>query len=376
MPKQSKPDIVSLTKEEAESFKQRIADSSLTAKDQHIVIALLSFSFWLQNQLERAKLTILRLKKIFGLPTEKKKTNAADSEETAIPENNSLESPGADTAPATDENVSALAALSPQKRKPIFDPNANHGRLPASDYTGCPRVAITHVQLKIGSCCPHCAAVSANGRLYALLPREVVKLQGSPIITGICYEVDRLRCLQCGDQFVAEMPSEIANRPKYDETCRTALALSRYYSGMPFKRLETLQALQGVPMQDATQWDQINKLYPIVLSVLLALEAYSAEGRLIYYDDTGNRILAAYGDKKAVHTTAFISVHGDNMVYLFYTGQRYSGENMELLMADRTSDEPLITMTDASSQNIPKKINEDLLARWILCFCLVSPKIL
>lgn len=141
MTKQSKPDIVSLTKEEAEAFKQRIANSTLAEKDQQIIIALLSFSFWLQSQLERAKLTILRLKKIFGLPTEKKKSNAADSQEAATPENNPLESPGADTASATDENISALAALSPQKRKPIFDPNANHGRLAASDYTGCPRMA-------------------------------------------------------------------------------------------------------------------------------------------------------------------------------------------------------------------------------------------
>ena len=101
------------------------------------------------------------------------------------------------------------------------------------------------------------------------------------------------------------------------------MAISRYYSGMPFKRLETLQALQGVPLADATQWDQISTLYPVVVPVHLALEAYAAQGQLIYYDDTGNRILAVHGEKKAVHTTAFISVHGSHMIYLFYTSQRY-----------------------------------------------------
>lgn len=196
-------------------------------------------------------------------------------------------------------------------------------------------------------------------------------LQGSPIITGTCYEIERLRCGLCGDQYVADMPQEIANQPKYEETCRSAIAISRYYSGMPFKRLEILQALQGIPLADATQWDQIMKLYPIVLPVYLVLETSAAQGQLISYDDTGNRILAAYGDKKAVHTTAFISTFGAHVIYLFYTSTRYAGENMELLIADRTSDDPLITMTDASSQNMPKKINEGLLARWILCFCLV-----
>jgi hypothetical protein len=72
MSQNNKPEVVSLTKEEAEAFKNRIANSSLAEHDQKIVIALLSFSFWLQSQLGLAKLTILRLKKIFGLPTEKK----------------------------------------------------------------------------------------------------------------------------------------------------------------------------------------------------------------------------------------------------------------------------------------------------------------
>jgi hypothetical protein len=71
MADKNKPEIVSLTPKEAEEFKNRIATSSLTENDQKIVLALISFNFWLQTQLGRAKLTILRLKKIFGLTTEK-----------------------------------------------------------------------------------------------------------------------------------------------------------------------------------------------------------------------------------------------------------------------------------------------------------------
>jgi transposase len=204
-----------------------------------------------------------------------------------------------------------------------------------------------------------------------MLPKEIVVLQGSPVITGTRYACDRLRCALCGDQYVAEMPAEILSQPKYDNTCRSAIAISRYYSGMPFKRLENLQALQGVPLADATQWDQVTQLYTCALPVLSVLEKSAAQGQLMYYDDTGNKILAVSNATKAVHTTAFLSMLGRHCIYLFYTSQRYAGENMVLLIDERTTDETLITMTDASCQNIPKKIDDNLLSRWILCFCLV-----
>jgi transposase len=132
-----------------------------------------------------------------------------------------------------------------------------------------------------------------------------------------------------------------------------------------------LQKLQGVPLADATQWDQIHKLYKMVVPVYEVLENHAAQGQLIQYDDTHNRILEAYGGHKAVHTTAFISMVDNHPIYLFYTSQRYAGENLENLLSHRTSDEAFFTMSDASSQNMPKKIHDNLLARWIMCFCLV-----
>jgi hypothetical protein len=38
------------------------------------------------------------------------------------------------------------------------------------------------------------------------------------------------------------------------------LALSRYSLGVPFYRLEGFQALVGVPVADATQWDQAERV--------------------------------------------------------------------------------------------------------------------
>jgi transposase len=109
------------------------------------------------------------------------------------------------------------AAISPHqkpKKKPTFDPNENHGRYAASEYTGCPVVPITHESLKPGDCCPDCKSASLHGTLYALLPAVIVLLVGSPLITGTRYEVEKLRCSLCGHQFAAKTPKDIANQPK------------------------------------------------------------------------------------------------------------------------------------------------------------------
>ena len=72
MAQDNNPEVISLSKDEIESLKKRVEASSLAERDQKILLSLLSFNLWLQSQLSRAQLSILRLKKIFGLPTEKK----------------------------------------------------------------------------------------------------------------------------------------------------------------------------------------------------------------------------------------------------------------------------------------------------------------
>ena len=74
--------------------------------------------------------------------------------------------------------------------------------------------------------------------------------------------------------------------------------------------------------------------------------------------------------RKGVYTTAVVSQIERRVVTLFYTSERYAAENIEKLLAHRArSSVELITMSDASANNLPKKVPDDLLARWILCFC-------
>lgn len=66
------PELMTLTAEEAEGLKSRIAAGTLLDSDKKIVLGLISFTLWLQKQLSLAKLSIERLKSLFGMSTEKK----------------------------------------------------------------------------------------------------------------------------------------------------------------------------------------------------------------------------------------------------------------------------------------------------------------
>jgi len=66
------PKQVTLTRKEAEALQARLQSNSLSTEDIKIMSGLITFSLWLQQQLSLAKLSIRRLKKIFGFTTEKK----------------------------------------------------------------------------------------------------------------------------------------------------------------------------------------------------------------------------------------------------------------------------------------------------------------
>lgn len=72
--KSKKPEVIALRHEEVEALKKRVIESSLASSDQKILLSILSLYFWIQSQLSRTQLTILRLKKIFGFSTEKKRS--------------------------------------------------------------------------------------------------------------------------------------------------------------------------------------------------------------------------------------------------------------------------------------------------------------
>ena len=187
-------------------------------------------------------------------------------------------------------------------------------------------------------------------------------------LSAVRYELEKLRCSACGQIFTASVPAA-AGTEKYTARARAVLALARYYLGLPWYRLEGFQALVGVPVPDATQWDQGEIVGDCTHPVFKYLEKLAAQGEVIFQDDTPGRVLAlieenqqaaaqahAQGKAKAdertgMHTTALIVQVGERRICLYYTGRRHAGENLEALLTQREPErgKPLV-MSDALSE--------------------------
>lgn len=253
-----------------------------------------------------------------------------------------------------------------------------YGRLGAEAYTGAERIECRHEGLAVGQICPVCG----QGRLYGLGPGVEIRIDGNALLSAMRYELEKLRCSACGEIFTAPLPRN-APAEKYSARARAVLAVGRYYLGLPFYRIENYQAMLGVPMPDATQWEQIEKVGDSGHVVFRHLEYLAAQGELIFQDDTAVRILSlvkenqgfearadALGlsrspERTGMYTTALVVKVGEQTICLYYSGRSHAGENLASLLNQRQAgrDRPLV-MSDALSRNEADEAN------LIRCHCL------
>jgi transposase len=209
-----------------------------------------------------------------------------------------------------------------------------------------------------------------------------MRLDDNALLSAVRYELEKLRCSACGQVFTASVPVG-AGPEKYTTRVRAVLALARYYLGLPWYRLEGFQALVGVPVADATQWDQTEIVGDCSHPIFKCLEKLAAQGEVIFQDDTPQRVLAlieenqraraqarAQGKAKTdertgMQTTVLIVQVGDRRICLYYTGRRHAGENLEQLLVQREPgrSKPVV-MSDALSSNNAEE------AKLIRCHCL------
>ena len=367
------PEDVQLSREEGEALIERIERNALSAEDRQLLVKLLTFYFWLLFALREAKLSLKRLKAlVFGEKPKPPKPPASggtagggspDEQETATSISQAMSSP----APVP----------TPGKKPP-----PGHGRHGADVYRTAQTVECRHEQLAVGERCPACG----HGTLYRVLPGVAMRLDGNALLSAVRYELEKLRCSACGQIFTASVPAT-AGTEKYTARARAVLALARYYLGVPWHRLEGFQALVGVPVPDATQWDQGEIVGDCTHPIFKWLEKEAAQGEVIFQDDTPQRVLAlieenhqaaaqacAQGKAKAdartgMQTTALIVQAGARRICLYYTGRRHAGENLAALLRKREPgrSKPLV-MSDALSRN---NAEETLLIR---CHCLAHAR--
>jgi hypothetical protein len=367
----TRPEEVQLSREDGEALRTRLAGDALTADDRRVLDQVLQWYFWLLFVLQEATFSLKRLRAILFGDKSKQRQSPSSS-------GSSDGSDGAGDVGAASTAVRGATAEDHRAEGSAGGHRPGHGRQGAAAYPGAEQVTCRHETLAVGERCPVCG----QGRLYAVPPGVDIRSDGHALLTAIRYEVEKLRCSACGQIFTATLPDE-AGGEKYSARARAVLAVSRYYLGLPVYRLQSYQAMLGVPVPDATQWDQIEKVGDCSYVVFAYLERLAAQGELIHQDDTSVRILSlidencklqaqaeAMGlsrsnERTGMFTTALVVQVGERTICLYYSGRSHAGENLKALLEQRQAHlgKPLV-MSDALKRN---EAEEHMLIR---CHCL------
>jgi transposase len=138
--------------------------------------------------------------------------------------------------------------------------SAGHGRNGAAAFCNARKVAIAHETLKHGDRCPECGQGNVYGQKEA---RNLVRIVGQAPLAATVYSLERLRCGACGQVFTAQEPEDVGPE-KYDQTAAAMIAQLKYGSGIPFNRLEQLEAQLGIPLPAATQWEIVEEAAELI----------------------------------------------------------------------------------------------------------------
>jgi len=354
------PQPIEIDQAQVEQLLEKAQRGTLNAAEQKQLVPLLKTLVWLQRTLLETRISLSRLKRIlFGKKTEKRPHKPKDPDPgddgggTGSDEGSgSNDPPAGTTAPSSRLSSGGQTGASTEKKSP------GHGRRAGADYAGATTVDCTHDEYQSGDRCPLCE----RGRLY--LFRSLVRLHftGQPLALVTRFEREQLRCGTCGALWTAPMPPE-ASQETYDAGLKVNLALAHYHLGLPFKRIESFQAMLGMPLSDATQWDLVEQVADSSYPIYEYLKQLGANQPLVYQDDTGARILSMIRENRSepppprtgMYTTV-LQFEGKQSICLYFTGRQHAGENLDDILTFRDPDLPPIQwMSDGLAANTPKQ---------------------
>ncbi len=258
-------------------------------------------------------------------------------------------------------------------------PRPGHGRNGAATYQGARRIKIAHGSLQPGDRCPECL----KGKVYPQKdPAFRIRVVGQAPIAATVYELERLRCNLCGEVYEAEAPPSVGEK-KYDESAGAMIGLLRYGSGVPFYRLEGLEASLGIPLPASTQCEIVAEVAEVIRPAFEELIRQAAQGEVFYNDDTSMKILAlaraspqraeeekaasSTKERTGLFTSGIVSTREGRRIALYFTGRNHAGENLARVFVERAKGlAPPIQMSDALSRNVPK-LKEKLEILWGNC---------
>jgi hypothetical protein len=159
------------------------------------------------------------------------------------------------------------------------------------------------------------------------------------------------------------------------------LLVMHYFAGMPFKRLESLQAGWGIPMPDANQWTLADASADLLFPLYKALERHGVDNATaLRIDDTGSMIievrreiraqvvaLQALGEsvsdvRTGINATGVYLETEQGKVLLFFTGRHHAGEIIDRILKHRhcAQNNKLVKVSDAASKNFSHAHHDEL----------------
>lgn len=328
------PARMDVSRQELDAVLARVREKLEEADYEKLKAAIETLAY-LTDLVQHKEISLARLRKIlFGASTEK--TRQVTPPDTATVQQGEAKSEAARARPG-------------------------HGRHGAEEFGGARKVEVAHPTLKPGDVCPECQ----KGKVYVQKePQVLVRVVGQAPLAATVYRLQKLRCNLCGEVFTAEAPPEVGTG-KYDATASSMLALLKYGSGLPFYRLENLQASLEIPLPASTQWEVIAAAARVIQPVMEELIRQAAQGEVLHNDDTPMPVLALGRERetrdpperKGVFTSGIVATQVGRRMALFFTGHRHAGENLASVLARRASElGPPIQMCDALTRNLPQSL--------------------
>ena len=291
------PKRIDLTPQQLDALLKRVEAGTLQDGDYEIIKGMAETLSFLSQALDHKNTSIKRLLKlIFGDSTEK-------------------------TAKVLQRNKTGGKKKKKKKRK-------GHGKNGADAYHGAEKITVAHESLKPKDACPDCH----KGKLYELPnPGVIVRVTGNAPCSAKVYELQKLRCNLCQQIFTATAPDNIGDE-KYDAASGAMIALLKYGSGLPFNRLDQLQASLGVPLPSSTQWEIVESVADKIHPIYPALIRFAAQGDVVYNDDTVMKVLELMKKsdedrhgRKGMYTSGILSTVDDRKMAVFVTGGHHAG---------------------------------------------------
>lgn len=366
--KNKMPEVVDLTQEEMEDLFLRLDSNTLRTEDRSLLKGVVRSTLWLRQAVQTGKITIHKLKGLFGRFRSEKRSQKKNNPQDDCDEDGPC-APSNENKESSDIQENATVSSTKPSAK-------GHGRLGADAYSEAEKIEVPHPTLQAGSACP----TECGGRLYSIDPGVFLQIQGQSMARVVHYQLQKLRCSSCGFVETAPLPKEArAKQGKYDARFKALLACQKYFAGVPFFRQEDFQEMLRFPLPDSTQWDLIEQVADALYPVLDALEEVAANGELLHGDDTGVTISEVIKmirenptlKRKGTFTSVFYAYAGPYCIALYYSGRDHAGENLVRLLKKRCSDlPPLLHMSDALAANIMKEISHLILK----AFCLAHAR--